>query len=228
MTCVFFDGDGTLWDFQALMRRVLGETADLLRARRPKVAGDVSVDALVRDRDEAAREQVRRLPHEELRRLGFERTLARLGIPDDGLAAELAEFFLDRRFAGVELYDDTLGCLVALRERGHRVGLLSNGNSYPERSGLAAYFDAVVFAHDVGADKPDPRTYAAAERALPGERYVMVGDNATDDVAGPQRTGWKGVWLNRTGATLEPGVLPDAVVTTLADVPATVEELVGR
>lgn len=46
--------------------------------------------------------------------------------------------------------------LDALGSR-YRLGLVSNGNSYPERSGLDGRFAFTVFAHDHGVHKPDRR-----------------------------------------------------------------------
>lgn len=221
---VFFDGDGTLWDFQAVMRRAMAETIEELVRRRPGLSGDLSVEVFVADRDDAAREHPDEVSHERLRELGFARSLQRLHVDDAGLATDLTAFFMQRRFAGVAVYPDVEPCLRRLRDAGIRVGLLSNGNTYPDRVGLDHLFDAVVFAHDVGAPKPDPRMYAAAEAALPSDQYVMVGDDLIDDVAAPQQRGWTGVWLNRTG-DVGSTVTPDLTMPTLATLPTALRRL---
>ena len=43
-----------------------------------------------------------------------------------------------------------------------KLGLLSNGNNYPEYFGLADRFDFAVYAQDIGIEKPDPRTFQIA------------------------------------------------------------------
>lgn len=131
---LFFDGDQTLWDFDTVMRRALHSTLLELQGRRPDAQS--SVDDLIADRQAIT---TAGRTHEQLRLLAFRRTLHRLQLPDDGLAEHLTTFYFDRRFAEVELYPDTLDALNELRST-YTVGLLSNGNSYPERAGLSGLF----------------------------------------------------------------------------------------
>ena len=51
MAIFFFDGDQTLWDFQAMMRRALTATIGELRRLRPGIGGDLGVEAFVTDRE---------------------------------------------------------------------------------------------------------------------------------------------------------------------------------
>ncbi len=215
MAVIFFDGDQTLWDFQALMRRTLAATIKELRRQAPTLEGDLSVEEFVADR-EAVAEQLRgKVTNlESVRLAAFTRSLRRLGIQDAGLAQHLNDFYLQRRFAGVDLYDDVLPVLGILI-RDHAVGLLSNGNSYPEQVDLQRLFTATVFSQDHGVEKPDPRIYAIAQAAIPGGEYVMVGDSLINDVVAAQRVGWRGIWLNRDRRVLPTGIRPDAIVADL-------------
>ena len=104
MAVFFFDGDQTLWDFQAMMRRALAATIGELRRLRPETGGDMSVEAFVTDREAAAerlRGQVTNL--EQVRFEAFKQSPARLRLRDDDLAAHLNDFYLQRRFADVML-----------------------------------------------------------------------------------------------------------------------------
>lgn len=223
---VYFDGDQTLWDFQALMRRTLGSTVDELLARRPEVQGDLSVDAFVADRERVStRLKGVTTNLEQVRLAAFRESLRRLGIADEALARYLNAFYLERRFAAVELYDDVLITLDALAQR-YRIGLLSNGNSYPGRVGLDRYFEATVFSQNVGVEKPHQGIFAAAQQALPGDRYVMVGDSLDNDVAGAQRAGWTAVWLNRCQPSPISSVVPDLTITSLLQLEAVLHPLV--
>lgn len=214
MAVFFFDGDQTLWDFQAMMRRALAATIGELRRLRPGAGGDMSVEAFVTDREvvaERLRGQVTNL--EQVRFEAFRQSLARLRLWDDDLAAHLNEFYLQRRFTDVMLYDDVLPVLAELR-RNHHVGLLSNGNSYPKRLGLEDCFQATVLSQDHGVEKPDRRIFDIASDLLPGEPRIMVGDSLANDVAGAQAAGWTGVWLNREGAPT-PKAAPDLTIRSL-------------
>ena len=89
---------------------------------------------------------------------------------------------------------DHVGVVARLRDRGVRVGLVSNGGSATQRAklrrlGLA--FDAVVISGEVGLRKPDPRIFRLALRRLgatPGGA-VMVGDDARLDLAPARELG---------------------------------------
>jgi FMN hydrolase / 5-amino-6-(5-phospho-D-ribitylamino)uracil phosphatase len=121
----------------------------------------------------------------------------------------------------VPLFDDVLAVLSELSAR-MPLGLLSNGNGYPEHSGLAGLFTVVVFSDDHGRSKPDRRLLdiAADHIAVPPARLAMVGDSLTHDVADAQHAGWHGIWLNRSRRGHPDEVLPDAELHTLRDLPA--------
>lgn len=225
---LFFDGDQTLWDFEKLMRRALAATLDELRRLCPgPAAANCDVPSLIEDRQFVATESRGQETNlERLRLAGFQRTLGRMDLADDGLARHLTAHYLARRFDNVDLYPDVLTTLRSLRGA-YTLGLLSNGNGYPDRSGLGGIFSAVVFAQDHGIEKPDRRLFdiAAAETGSPCDRIAMVGDSLIDDVAGAQNAGWLGIWLNRDNRQCHDGPAPDAQITTLDQLPAAIRQL---
>ncbi len=220
MLTVFFDIDQTLWDFDLLMRSALARTVEELLRLRPETHGDLSVESLVDDRQQVS-ERLRGSGTnlEGVRLEAFRTTLARVGVDDPGLAEHLNSYYFSTRFDGAELFPDVLPTFEALSGR-CRIGLLSNGNAAPGRLGLKDHIEAAIFAEEVGAHKPSRRIFAAAEQALPGAAYVMVGDSLLDDVAGAQAAGWSGVWVNRDQRPAHSGVVPDCTVHSLAEVPA--------
>ncbi len=184
----------------------------------PALRGDLSVEAFVADRGQTA-DALRGVTAnlEEIRLEAFRTSLRRLGVTDENMAVHLNDFYLEHRFIGVDLYDDVLPTLEALA--GHcRIGLLSNGNSYPNHVELERLLQATVFSQDVGVEKPDSRIFDAAERALPAQRYVMVGDSLVNDVAGAQNAGWAGIWLNRDDAKRSEPIEPDLTATKLSQI----------
>ncbi len=237
---VLFDGDQTLWDFQRVMREALIAVLAELRVARPGAFTEaLGWEDLERDRTAVGTE----LEGEEynlarLRVLGFARTLARLRDADGGeeeddasLADRLGTSYFHHRDRDPALFPDTLPCLTALQAH-YRLGLLSNGSRLPEKVGLGQYFESVVFAQDHRVAKPDKGIFEVVERQLgvaPGA-CVLVGDHPLYDVVGAKRAGWAAVWIDRErgGAFApHPGCEehPDAVVTTLADLPAALHGL---
>lgn len=134
--------------------------------------------------------------------------------------------------ATVAAYDDTLDTLRELRRRKYRIGLISN-TMWPgeyhrremERHGLLALFDHTVFSADVGLWKPQPEVYHLALDALgvPAEDAVFVGDMPAYDILGAQRAGLRAVYKRNAGSPLD-GIVPDASIHCLAELPALMEE----
>ncbi len=135
---------------------------------------------------------------------------------DKPLADRLTQTYFTHSRGAMELYDDTLKTLRGLAGR-YRMGLTSNGNTYPERFGLADYFDFVLFSEECGFAKPDPRIYREALRrggCAPGEA-VHVGDSLINDIQSAQKAGIHAIWLNRHGIPNDTKIIPDAVISNL-------------
>ncbi|RIV32647.1 HAD family hydrolase [Micromonospora radicis] len=218
LSTVVFDADETLLDLRPAVTGGLLAVLDEMRRRSPAAAG-VSLAELESDWD-AVFGELAAQPVLEIRRAALARSLARAGL--DAHLDELAEVFFARRFALTRPFPDVLPTLAVLRQR-WTVGFATNGNSRAQRCGLAGQFAFEVYAHQNGLPKkPAPQFYATvcAAAGVPPEQVVHVGDNPLHDVAGAQRAGMRTVWLNRRGQTLPPGVLPDATVATLTELPA--------
>jgi putative hydrolase of the HAD superfamily len=114
--------------------------------------------------------------------------------------------------------------LAALRERGLRIGLLSNTHwprafheHFLERDGLAQLIDARLYTSEMPYQKPHADAFATALKALDVDRpshAVFVGDRPWDDVYGAKGAGLRAVL--RPNPFVEPhDVEPDAVIERL-------------
>jgi len=210
----------TLWDFQKVMRHSLAIVLGELRRRLPgEAAAGLTVDKMIQMRDGvAAQLRGKVINLEEIRFQAFRRTVEFVGRADDALATELNALYMKHRFEDIELYPDVIPALDSLRED-FPIGLLSNGNGYPERCGLPDRFTFVVFSQDVGVEKPDPGIFfAACEQAgcAPSE-LVHVGDSLESDVAGANGVSAVSVWLNREDAHNNSGIVPHYEIRSLAE-----------
>lgn len=116
--------------------------------------------------------------------------------------------------------------LVALREMGLRIGLLSNTH-WPrawherilERDGVAELFDARVYTSELPYVKPHPSAFATVlaqlEVAQPGTA-VFVGDRPFDDISGAKGAGMRAVLMPDSRVPAY-DVEPDATIGSLAD-----------
>jgi putative hydrolase of the HAD superfamily len=156
-----------------------------------------------------------------------EGALVSLGRPDRERAARIAQEFARRRRERMRLFPEALGCLTSWREAGTRLGLVTNGDASQqrdkiERHRLAGFFDVIVIEGEFGAGKPDAVVYRHALDVLGADagETCMIGDHLEFDVAGAQRLGMRGIWVDRSGAGLPSGsgVRPDAVIRSLEEV----------
>lgn len=204
------------------MRHSLKHTLVELQRQVPtQRALELTVDEMITIRDQFAEEvkgQIWNL--EELRLRAFERTLEYVGCSDKELAAHLNTIYRKHRFEDIELYPDVIPTFDVLAPQ-FKLGLLSNGNTYPERCGLEGHFAFVVFSQDVQIEKPDPRIFEiTAERAgCELAQMLHVGDSLQNDVAGARNAGAHSVWLNREGVPNNTEIRPDYEVASLTEIP---------
>jgi 2-haloacid dehalogenase len=89
-------------------------------------------------------------------------------------------------------------------------------------TGLAPYLDTILSVDAAGIYKPSPRVYQLAVdylKLLP-IRIGFVSSNGWD-VAGGKAFGFTAIWINRARTPVERhGPRPDAILTTLAELPA--------
>ncbi|MFP5334650.1 MAG: HAD family hydrolase [Actinomycetes bacterium] len=120
---------------------------------------------------------------------------------------------------------------AGLRERGIRVGVLSNtiwSREYHEdvfaRDGVLHLVDGAVYTSEIDHVKPHPAAFRAALDAVgvaDPAAAVYVGDRPYEDVHGAQRVGMRAVLVPHSDIPADQqvpvDVVPDAVVQRLAD-----------
>jgi putative hydrolase of the HAD superfamily len=121
--------------------------------------------------------------------------------------------------------------LAGLRDRGLRVGVLSN-TIWPRsrhqqifvRDGVDHLFDGAVYTSEIAWTKPHPEAFLAAMAAIgvtEPRSCVFVGDRPFDDIFGAQRVGMRTVLVPHSDIpTVQHGHTQgraDAVIATLAD-----------
>ena len=134
-----------------------------------------------------------------------------------GLATYPAKFTLDARVAKG---------LIALRENGWKLGIVTNGTTAVQHAkvdqvGLRAYVDFVLDSDSAGARKPDRRIFEVAAEGLGvelGPHGWMVGDNHANDIVGGHRAGLRTIWLpHRADQPVDEAVRPDHTCATVLD-----------
>jgi len=118
-----------------------------------------------------------------------------------------------------------------LRERGIRVGVLSNtiwSRDYHrgvfERDGVLDLIDADVYSSEIAWTKPHPEAFRAAAAALGVEpaEAAYVGDRPFEDVHGSQVAGMRAIWVPHStipvAQQVSVDVIPEGIARDLLDI----------
>ena len=218
-TAVLFDAYGTLFDVYsvALLAEQLfpghGERLALLwRDRQIDYTRLVSMSGRTGEHYQ---------PFWTLTRWSLQYAAERLGL---ALGAE-SEDRLMNQYRHLSAFPENLEVLQALRQRGVRTGILSNGDPDMlavaiKSAGFAELIDPVLSVHPVRRFKTDPAAYALGPEALrrPAREILFVSSNCWDAI-GATWYGYTTLWVNRAGQPLERlGTEPSRVGRSLRDV----------
>jgi len=217
---ISFDADGTLWDFLKVMTHSLNHVLLEIEKLDPIAKSKLSVEKMISIRNYVAENLIGKVTNlEEIRYEAFRETLKVAGRPNDELAKHLNEVYLKHRFEDIELFDDVLPTLNALKEK-YSLIILSNGNSYPKKCGLDNIFTQVIFSQDYGISKPDSRIFEIAmEKArCNNDQIIHIGDDLISDIMGAQRVGITSVWVNRENYPNQTPIIPDYEVNNLTQI----------
>ena len=107
------------------------------------------------------------------------------------------------------LFDDTIPCLSKIKDRGYKIGLISNTpwgspsvlwRDELKRHDLDKFFDKTVFCRDVGWRKPAKQIfyYASEIMRVNPEECLFIGDDPRWDLIGPNNVGMDALIIDRT------------------------------
>lgn len=212
---VLFDAYGTLFDVYSV-----GLAAEQLFAGR----GD-ALALLWRDKQieytRLCSMSGRYRPFWDLTRAALRFAALRLGLALD----RAAEDRLMNQYRHLSAFPENREVLQALKDRGIRAGILSNGD--PEMlavairsAGFQDLIDPVLSAHAVRRFKTDAAVYQLGPDAfgLPARKILFVSSNGWDAI-GATWFGYTTLWVNRAGAPLEQlDTEPSRIGSSLRDV----------
>jgi putative hydrolase of the HAD superfamily len=210
-TAVFFDMDGTILDWQT------GMEESWLASCEAHCDGSFTAAALheaIRTRrtwfwDDAERARAGRLDLDAASREIVRHAFADSGLADTDLADRIGDDYRARRAAHIVPYPGAIETLVAFRDRGVKMALLTNGSAASQRRSveqhsLDALFECIVIEGEFGAGKPDERVFRHAFETLscdPASTW-MIGDSLEADIAPALALGMHAVWVDTDGGGL--------------------------
>lgn len=159
----------------------------------------------------------------EIVKAGFAALDAR---PAPGLERRIAERFSDHRNENLSLFPDAHATIDALRAKGVKLALVTNGAGAYQRDKVVRFelthrFDHIQIEGEHGFGKPEERAYRHAMQALgvtPAETWI-VGDNLEWEVIAPQRLGIHAIWYDPHGDGVPAGhaAKPDRIIRRLTE-----------
>lgn len=137
---------------------------------------------------------------------GFRSVFERLNIRPHPIAVEKLVGLWNKNKLLATLYPDTLEVLQTLKDKGYKLGLLSNTDNFSvdfvlDKFKLRDMFDVVVLSYDVGLLKNNPKMFEMALEKLdikPADA-IMVGDSLETDIPGAKAAGVEAILVDRRG-----------------------------
>lgn len=144
-----------------------------------------------------------------------------VGLADDGLRQRLLDLYMQ-----LDTYEEVAGVLSALKAKGLKTAILSNGSpdmlqSAVDNAGIAGDLDAVLSVHELKTYKTAPEVYQlAVDRMGVGAGEISFQSSNAWDAHAASNFGMRVVWVNRFGQPRErlPGA-PDIELTSLHGLP---------
>lgn len=226
---IIFDLDDTILDTTLSADRLWSQAAEQFAERAGIEA--LAFDAQMKVSREwfwsdPQRNAAGRLDLDRARAGCVEHALQTLGASNAELAAEITDWFTQRRITAMQPFDGAIRTLRTLKDAGVRLALISNGQGETQREKVIRFdleplFDCIILEGEFGAGKPDRRVFDHALRTLaaePNETW-MVGDNLHWEVATPQSMGMTGIWVDwkQQGLPEDTDIVPDRIIHSIAE-----------
>lgn len=135
-----------------------------------------------------------------------------------------------------EKYEFSADVLEELREKGYKVGLITNGSADLQYKKLQMLeltdlFDEIIVSGETPYEKPDERIFLmmAQRMGLRPDEMLYIGDHPRNDIEGSRNAGFVPVWVKTTGTWIFPEIeKPELQVETVEEIPTLIDKINNR
>ncbi len=192
-THLFFDADGTLFDFNTSEKKALEKAVRALCGLWRDEFAPMYHEVTKCTWKELEKKLI---TLEDLKTLRFERFKDVSGLDFD--VAEMSQTYIDFLSLSDDIYPGTIELLEEMSKK-YTLVLATNGITSVQRGRITAtgtekYFKAIVISEEAGVAKPDAAFFQiGAEKTgnPPKENILMIGDSLTSDIQGAVNFGIK-------------------------------------
>ncbi len=201
---VFFDLDGTLWDFEANSYKILLDIYNNFALDSKGISDSDNFINTYKEHNGKLWElyNVDKITQKDLRVQRFQRTLADFGINDDILSEKIGEYYVTTCPREKKLFPYTFDVLDYLKKK-YTLYIITNGFHSTQQikldhSNLKNYFTQVITSEKSGFKKPSPEIfqYALDLSNCKKRESIYVGDNLVIDILACQKFGIDGIYFN--------------------------------
>lgn len=202
-TCILFDVDNTLLDFDAAERQALADTLEQYGLPHDEAACAVYHEVNRKLWNSLAKGE---LSKNKLFAVRFGRFMQAMQLPDNGKSREINDHYEQQLALHAEVLPGALSALEELAEVA-TLAVVSNGAtgvqvSRLKASGVERYMDGVYISEKLGVAKPNAKLFDLVLKDLGitnRSRVLVVGDDLLADVQGGINAGLDTCWVNFTG-----------------------------
>lgn len=201
---VFFDLDHTLWDFETNSQETLLELFDELKLAELGIPDAVSFIKEYKRINHQYWEYYRQhlVSKNRLRVERFSKTFESFGIPESDMPLHISDLYLSICPTKGALMPNALETLNYLANK-YPLHIITNGFKETQirklaTSGIAHFFDVIIYSEEVRAHKPNPIIFETGLQQAGAENVssVFIGDNLEADVIGSRNAGLQPVFYN--------------------------------
>ncbi len=218
---LFFDADGTLFDFDKAE-----EVAFELMAKELCIELDEQTFSTYKACNEICWKdfELGKLSMADLKAERFKKFAETVGITLDAESA--SECYQDHLAEQGIIFNQSEKVLKTLKDKGYKLYLATNGITRVQKgrlrnSGIQHYFGDIFISEELGFQKPDTRFFDAMLQKTQAmdkkEQCLMIGDSLSSDITGAVSSGIDSVWLNKTNNPSSSTIRSTYTITSLEE-----------
>ncbi len=207
-SCIFFDLDHTLWDYETNSKETLEELYDQYDLKKNGVNSFNEFHLRFQEINGKLWElyDTGKIDSSVIRKERFKQILEIFNSFDEKLNQDLSHDYLMICPKKGNLMPSAIHALEYLKSRSYKLSIITNGFEEIQHLKLASgnlenYFDHIITSQKAGHRKPAQEIFQFALQAhnIQNHDAVMVGDNLITDIGGAKNAGIDAVYYNPEG-----------------------------